>query len=75
MKWSLRKKSKIKEDYLLALDIGTEFVKALILKVGENSDKENKEKKKGLVIGYGRERQSAGNCRLGSREGRAFDYS
>ena len=66
MKWSLRKKSKIKEDYLLALDIGTEFVKALILKVGENSDKENKEKKKGLVIGYGRERQSAGNMLAGA---------
>lgn len=66
MKWPLRKKSKIKEDYLLALDIGTEFVKALILKAEKDSDKTDEEKKQGIVIGYGRERQSAGNMLAGA---------
>ena len=66
MKWPLGKKSKIKEDYLLALDIGTEFVKALVLKIGENSGKTDEEKQQGLVIGYGREGQLSGNMLAGA---------
>jgi len=65
MKWPLGKKSKIKEDYLLALDIGTEFIKAIVLKIGETSDKIDEEKKQGLVIGYGRERNYPAICLLG----------
>lgn len=39
---------KSKKNYLLTLDIGTEFVKALIFKI---------EDKEGLVVGFGRQRQ------------------
>jgi len=66
MKWILGNKSKFKEDYLLALDIGTEFVKAIVLKVEENSDKTKEDNKQGLVIGYGRERQLTGNMLAGA---------
>jgi len=66
MKWFPKRKSKIKDDYLLALDIGTEFVKALIIKIEDNSEKIDKEKKQGSVVGYGRERQSSGNMLAGA---------
>jgi cell division protein FtsA len=48
-----------KLDYVLALDIGTEVVKALIFRI----DKENK---KGIIIGVGRERQKIGNMQSGA---------
>jgi len=67
MRWLFGKKSKHKDDYLLALDIGTEFVKALILKIGENLNApEQEDKERGMVVGYGRERQSAGNMLAGA---------
>jgi len=66
MKWLLGKKFKIKEDYLLALDIGTEFVKALVLEIGKNSSKTDQDKQEGLVIGYGRERQLSSNMFAGA---------
>ncbi|MEP7162966.1 MAG: cell division FtsA domain-containing protein [Candidatus Moraniibacteriota bacterium] len=46
-------------DLLLALDIGTEVVKALIFRV----DKENR---RGIVVGVGRTRQKAGNMQSGA---------
>lgn len=42
-------RAKSKKDYLLVLDIGTEFVKALIFKIHGNE---------GLVVGVGRQRQT-----------------
>jgi cell division protein FtsA len=49
-------KAKSKKDYLLALDIGTEFVKALIFKIDTSLFKDE-EGKKGLIVGVGRQRQ------------------
>ncbi|MFC1637931.1 cell division FtsA domain-containing protein [Patescibacteria group bacterium] len=51
--------SKRKIDFVLALDIGTEVVKALVVKV----DYENK---KGDVIGVGKVRQALGNMQSGA---------
>ena len=48
----------------MALDIGTEFVKALIVKVEETLN--NEEKRQGFVVGYGRERQLLGNMLAGA---------
>jgi len=63
----LRRKAKQKKDYLLALDIGTEFVKALIFKIEDKpfDDKENFEKQ-GLIVGAGRQRQLPGNMLAGA---------
>jgi cell division protein FtsA len=47
--WDFWKKEKV--DYFLALDIGTEFVKCLVVKVAGNKAK---------VISYGRQRQGLG---------------
>ncbi len=48
-----------KLDYVLALDIGTEVVKALVFKI-------DKDGKKGVVIGVGRARQKMGNMQSGA---------
>jgi len=63
----LRRRAKQKKDYLLALDIGTEFVKALIFKI-EDKPFDDKEgfKKQGLVVGVGRQRQLSGNMLAGA---------
>ena len=58
-------KGKSKKDYLLALDIGTEFVKALIFKVDTSLFKDEEEKK-GLVVGVGRQRQLPNQMQAGA---------
>lgn len=55
----LLKDDKIKSDYLLVLDIGTEFVKSLILKV-------DRKLKTGTIVGVGYEKQLAGNMQAGA---------
>ncbi|NQV00952.1 MAG: rod shape-determining protein [Parcubacteria group bacterium] len=52
-----KKRSKSKKKYLLALDIGTEFVKSLVVEI---------DKEQGLVIGVGRQRQLVNNMRAGA---------
>ena len=54
------KLSKKKEQipHYVALDIGTEFVKALVFKVGENG--------KAHVVGVGRQRQKLGDMQGGA---------
>jgi len=61
----LGKKSKSKKDYLLALDIGTEFVKALIFKLEEEFFDEGEKKTQGIIIGVGRQRQSPHHMQAG----------
>lgn len=63
----LRRKVRQKKDYLLALDIGTEFVKALIFKI-EDKPFDDKEGfgKQGLVVGVGRQKQLSGNMLAGA---------
>jgi cell division protein FtsA len=58
-KLQLRKirKDKVKDDYIVALDIGTEFVKALIAKL--DGDKLN-------IVGVGRARQELGDMYSGA---------
>ena len=51
------RKKRAKKDYLLALDIGTEFVKALIFKANKNE---------GLVVGVGRQRQLPNHIQAGA---------
>jgi len=51
------RKKRAKKDYLLALDIGTEFVKALIFKAN---------KSEGLVVGVGRQRQLPNHMQAGA---------
>ena len=58
-------KGKSKKDYLLALDIGTEFVKTLIFKI-DNSLFKDEEEKKGLVVGVGRQRQLPNHMQAGA---------
>lgn len=58
-------RGKSKKDYLLALDIGTEFVKALIFKVDTSLFKDEEEKK-GLVVGVGRQRQLPNQMQAGA---------
>ncbi|MBL7155251.1 MAG: hypothetical protein ISS88_01980, partial [Candidatus Portnoybacteria bacterium] len=58
-------KGKSKKNYLLALDIGTEFVKALIFKVDTSLFKDEEEKK-GLVVGVGRQRQLPNQMQAGA---------
>ena len=53
------RRNKIKGDCVLALDIGTEFVKALIVKL-------NDEQKKGEIIGAGFEPQKISNMNAGA---------
>ena len=53
------KKRKKQDSYLLALDIGTEFVKVAVLKIGEKN-------KQGLVIGVGRCQQDPANMNAGA---------
>ncbi len=50
---------KLNSEYLLALDIGTELVKALIFKVDEKTGK-------GIAIGIGKVRQQLGNMNSGA---------
>lgn len=52
-------RDKVKGDYLLILDIGTEFVKSLILKV-------DRKLKTGTIVGVGYEKQPAGNMQAGA---------
>lgn len=54
---SLGRKLKQKKDYLLVLDIGTEFVKALVFKTVKNSLDQAENKIQGLIMGAGRQRQ------------------
>lgn len=50
---------KLKENYILALDIGTELVKALILKIDKNREK-------GIIVGVGRAPQKVSNMEGGA---------
>lgn len=59
------RRGKAKRDYLLALDIGTEFVKALIFKV-DISLFRDEEENKGLVVGVGRQRQLPNQMQAGA---------
>ncbi|MFH1671216.1 MAG: cell division FtsA domain-containing protein [Candidatus Portnoybacteria bacterium] len=56
---------KSKKGYLLSLDIGTEFVKALIFKIEEDVLGDEK-KRKGIVLGFSRQRQALGNMLAGA---------
>jgi len=47
------------KEYYLALDIGTEMVKSLVFKLDKNE-------KKGVIVGVGRERQKRGNMQSGA---------
>ncbi|MFH1551471.1 MAG: cell division FtsA domain-containing protein [bacterium] len=60
------KRPKSRKDYLLALDIGTEFVKVLIFKAEKKSSDKRDRKRQGLVIGAGRQRQSPGHMLAGA---------
>jgi cell division protein FtsA len=51
-------RKKANSEYYLSLDIGTEFVKALVFRV-------SKEDKKGVVLGFGKTRQALGNMSSG----------
>ena len=61
-----RKRSKSKNDYLLVLDIGTEFVKSLIFKIEKGLSDQDMAKEQGVVIGVGYQRQSFGNMLAGA---------
>ena len=50
---------KSNSEYLLALDIGTEFVKALIFKISEKTGK-------GVIVGVGKVKQQIGNMNSGA---------
>lgn len=56
---NLFSKKRRNSDYVLALDIGTAFVKALVFKVDD-------EIKKGVVLGVGKVRQKVGNMNSGA---------
>jgi cell division protein FtsA len=56
---NLFSKKRKNSDYVLALDIGTAFVKALVFKVDE-------EIQKGVVLGVGKVRQKVGNMNSGA---------
>jgi len=58
------KRVKIKKDCLLALDIGTEFVKALVFRI--ERDFFGKQEGQGIVIGAGRQRQEFGHMFAGA---------
>ncbi len=53
------KDKKFNKDFFLALDIGTEFVKSLVYKIDE-------ETQKGVVLGVGKTRQKIGNMTSGA---------
>lgn len=53
------KDKKFNKDFFLALDIGTEFVKSLVYKIDEESQK-------GVVFGVGKARQKIGNMTSGA---------
>ena len=58
------RKNKPKKNYFLALDIGTEFVKTLVFKTDKDRSSDNK--KIGLVIGKGRQRQAPNHMQAGA---------
>ncbi|MAF20475.1 MAG: hypothetical protein CMI55_02210 [Parcubacteria group bacterium] len=60
------RKAKSKTCCLLALDIGTEFVKAVIFKVGKTSSDDGESKEQAVIIGVGRQRQMANQMRAGA---------
>ena len=51
---------------MLALDIGTEFVKVLIFKIEKDFSGQDTNKEQGVVIGIGYQRQSLGNMLAGA---------
>lgn len=57
---------KPKKNYFLALDIGTEFVKALVFKIDKSRSPDKKGKRIGLVIGKGRQRQMLNHMQAGA---------
>ena len=52
--------------YFLALDIGTEFVKALVFKMEKGISDDGEIKDQGVIIGSGRQRQLPGNMLAGA---------
>ncbi len=56
---SLFKKNKTSTDHAIALDIGTEIVKALIFRI-------SRDKEKGIVVGVGRSPQQLGDMQSGT---------
>ncbi len=66
MAWFLGKRKKVKKDCLLALDIGTEFVKAVIFKLKDSISDEGEIKEQGVIIGFSRQRQMPGHMLAGA---------
>lgn len=75
--FNFKRKTKAKKNFILVLDIGTEFVKALVLKIEPIEDQfirledqgnsgQIGPKNKGLVIGIGRQRQLPGQMKAGA---------
>lgn len=63
----LFKKNKSEVEYFLVLDIGTEFVKALIFGASVSQNKHlNDEQRRGIVIGFGRQRQASNQMKSGA---------
>jgi len=54
------------QKYLLVLDIGTEFVKALVFKVKKGISDDGEIKDQGIIIGFGRQRQLPGSMLAGA---------
>ena len=59
-------RKKPKKNYFLALDIGTEFVKALVFKIDKDRSLKNNGKKQAFVMGKGRQRQIPNHMQAGA---------
>lgn len=57
---------KAKPECLLALDIGTEFVKALIFKIKKCVADDGAQRDRGVIVGLGRQRQEGGSMLAGA---------
>ncbi len=62
----IRRRPKSQKDYLLALDIGTEFVKALVLKIEKGVSEDFSKGGRGLVVGVARIRQRVNQMQGGA---------
>jgi len=59
------RKAKPKQ-YLLVIDIGTEFVKALVFRLERGISEQGEIKDQGVILGFGRQRQMAGHMLAGA---------
>lgn len=62
----IRRKARSKGDCLLALDIGTEFVKAIVFKIEKSSSDNEEAKNQAIIVGVGRQRQMPNQMRAGA---------